>query len=187
MGSYKKSMLLTAEKTCCLIRGLTIASFFLGLILGYNNISIFSSETVQEETATCSFVPYAVAEKDCPENYFCKMDWNSWSGKCSHCVDYDGCSHLSRDDYTECRYSCYGISPPSSGSGSSSCSRSGSSPGRMSSCTDGSSECSHCWFCNMDYGGNSGFCERCSSISNCQTEPFIYSAGNEECSRICDK
>ena len=46
--SHKKSMILTAEKTCRLISGLTIAAFFLGLVLGYNKISIFSSETVQE-------------------------------------------------------------------------------------------------------------------------------------------
>ena len=45
-------MLLTAARTCCLISGLTVAAFFLGLILGYNNISIFSSETVQEDPAS---------------------------------------------------------------------------------------------------------------------------------------
>ena len=45
-------MLLTPGKACCLISGLTIAAFFLGLILGYNNVSIFSSETVQEETGS---------------------------------------------------------------------------------------------------------------------------------------
>ena len=43
-------MVLAAEKTRRLISGLTVASFFLGLFLGYNNISIFSSETVQEDT-----------------------------------------------------------------------------------------------------------------------------------------
>ena len=42
-------MVLTPGKACCLIGGLTVAAFFLGLILGYNNISIFSSETVQED------------------------------------------------------------------------------------------------------------------------------------------
>ena len=50
-------MLLTAAKTCRLIGGLTIAAFLLGLILGYKNISIFSSETVQEDPTSPSPEP----------------------------------------------------------------------------------------------------------------------------------
>merc|ERR1711937_315924 len=41
MGSFKKSMALTSEKARRLIFTLTLVSFFLGLILGYNKISIF--------------------------------------------------------------------------------------------------------------------------------------------------
>ena len=64
-------MLLTAEKTRRLIGGLTIAAFFLGLILGYNNIWNFLFE--------CTRGSKERQKKHV--NLFCNLESRFWTSK----------------------------------------------------------------------------------------------------------
>ena len=86
-------MLLTAEKTRRLIGGLTIAAFFLGLILGYNNIWNFLFE--------CTRGSKERQKKHV--NLFCNLDFKGIKGNCEgsfeyylSCFFYYGCKNSKR-------------------------------------------------------------------------------------------
>merc|ERR1719419_1560099 len=108
-------MVPTAANTCCLISGSTIAAFFLGLILGYNNISIFSSDTEPASTTSptlgspCTY--HFISGGDCTfgEKY-CDLDKDSWSGHCKRCDlgPASDCAYCEYDQKSEFMFSCYG-------------------------------------------------------------------------------
>ena len=68
-------MVLTLGKACCLIGGLTVAAFFLGLFLGYNNVLIFDFE--------CS-----KGSKECSDRSFCNMDFKGIKGQCESKLNF---------------------------------------------------------------------------------------------------
>ena len=69
-------MLLTAEKTRSLISGLTIAAFFLGLFLGYNNISIFPEQWFK------TYFECSKGSIQCSDGSFCNVDFEGLKGQC---------------------------------------------------------------------------------------------------------
>ena len=69
-------MLLTAEKTRSLISGLTIAAFFLGLFLGYNNISIFPEQWFK------TYFECSKGSIQCSDESFCNLDFEGLKGQC---------------------------------------------------------------------------------------------------------
>lgn len=67
-------MLLTTEKACRLIGGLTVAGFFFGFFLGYNNVWIW------EPSFQCTR-----GSKECADGWFCNRDFKGIHGYCESC------------------------------------------------------------------------------------------------------
>ena len=64
-------MLLSGAKACCLIFGLTVAGFFFGYLLGYNNVWIW------EPSFQCTR-----GSKECADGWFCNRDFKGIHGYC---------------------------------------------------------------------------------------------------------